>query len=178
MTKTPPTQQDLEWKQFTNSLHLNYRPNDRNYSYQGKYNYTSTSLIDGFYIKIQQNTPNTPTLASKTILSLKQNSDRYPINLYIPPNYIIAKIHLPTPNNNKPKILNPILPENINKFCIKFSETNTIQIQQLTNILKTNTKLPINQWQYICKQMDQMVNNISKLIEDTCTAPPIPTFTN
>jgi hypothetical protein len=26
--------------------------------------------------------------------------------------------------------------------------------------------------------MDQMVNNISKTIEDTCTAPPIPTLTN
>jgi hypothetical protein len=26
--------------------------------------------------------------------------------------------------------------------------------------------------------MDQLVNNISKIIEDTCTAPPIPVFTN
>jgi exonuclease III len=77
ITKTSPTQQDLEWKQFTNSLHLKYIPNDTNYSYQGGYNYTSTSFIDGFYIKIQQNTPNTPILASKTIFNLKQNSDHY-----------------------------------------------------------------------------------------------------
>jgi hypothetical protein len=177
-TKTPPTQQDLEWKQFTNSLNLKYIPNDTNYSYQIKYNYTSTSLIDGFKIKIQQNTPSTSTFASKTIFNLKQNLDHYPINLYIPLNYIITKTQLPIPNNNKPKLLNPILPENINKFCIKFSETNTIQIQQLTNILKTNTKLSINQWQYICEHLDRMVNNISKLIEDTCTALPTPTFKN
>jgi hypothetical protein len=54
-TRTTPTQQDLEWKQFTNSLHLQYIPTDPDYSYQGGNNYTSTSLIDGFYTKIQQN---------------------------------------------------------------------------------------------------------------------------
>jgi hypothetical protein len=26
--------------------------------------------------------------------------------------------------------------------------------------------------------MDQIVENLSKIIEDTCTAPPIPTLTN
>jgi hypothetical protein len=49
---TAPIQQDLDWKQFTNSLHLEYIPTNTNYSYQGGYNYTSTSLIDGFYTKI------------------------------------------------------------------------------------------------------------------------------
>jgi hypothetical protein len=82
-TNTAPTQQDLEWKQFINSLHLKYIPIDTNYSYQGGYNYTSTNLIDGFYTKIQSNTSNTPIFLSKTILNLKQNSDHYPINLYI-----------------------------------------------------------------------------------------------
>jgi hypothetical protein len=38
--------------------------------------------------------------------------------------------------------------------------------------------LPQNQWQYVCEEMDQMIQNISKIIEDTCTAPPIPTLTN
>jgi hypothetical protein len=47
-TITAPTQQDRDWKQFTNSLHLQYIPTDTNYSYQGGNNYTSTSLIDGF----------------------------------------------------------------------------------------------------------------------------------
>jgi hypothetical protein len=57
---TAPTQQDLNWKQLTNTLHLKYIPTNINYSYQGGYNYTSTSLIDGFYIKIQSSSPNTP----------------------------------------------------------------------------------------------------------------------
>jgi hypothetical protein len=35
-----------------------------------------------------------------------------------------------------------------------------------------------NQWQQICVEMDSMVQNISKIIEDTCTAPPIPTLTH
>jgi hypothetical protein len=108
-TTTNPTQQDLEWKQFTNSLHLQYISTDTNYSYQGSNNYTSTSLIDGFYTKIQQSTSNITPFTSKTILNLKQNSDHYPICLNIPPNNIVSKIHTPTPNN-KPKILNPILP--------------------------------------------------------------------
>jgi hypothetical protein len=171
-TKSAPSQQDLEWKQFTNSLHLQYIPTDTNYSYQGRNNYTSTSLIDGFYTKIQQNLPHTPAFTSKTVLNLKQNSNHYPICLNIPPNNIIAKEYTPTPNN-KPKILNPIPPENINMFCIKFSKKNTNQIQQLTNLLQNNTTLPLNQWQQICEEMDSMVQNISKIIEDTCIAPPI-----
>jgi hypothetical protein len=159
-TRIAPTQQDLEWKNFTNSLHLQYIPTDTDYSYQGGNNYTSTSLIDGFYTKIQQNPSNMPTLTSKTILNLKQNSDHYPICLDIPPNNIISKKHAPPSNNNKPKILNPIPPENINMFCIKFSETNTTQIQQLTNTLQNNTILSQNQWQQVCDEMDQMVQNI------------------
>jgi hypothetical protein len=114
----------------------------------------------------------------KTILNLKQNSDYYPICLEISPNNIISKKQAPASNNNKPKTLNPIPPENINMFCIKFSETNTNQIQQITNNLKNNTILSQNQWQQVCNEMDQMVQNISKTIEDTCTVPPIPTLTN
>jgi hypothetical protein len=152
-TNTAPTQQDLDWKQFTNSLHLIHIPTNTNYSYQGGYNYTSTSLIDGFYIKTQPSSLNTPSFLSRTILNLKQNSDHYPINLYISPNNIIAKKHLPTPNSNKPKILNPIPPENINQFCIKFSENNTTLIHQLKISYKTtqnyhiiNGNLYVNKW--------------------------------
>jgi hypothetical protein len=63
-------------------------------------------------------------------------------------------------------------------FQIKFSETNTNQIQQLTNFLQNNTTLTQSQWQHVCDKMDQMICNISKTIEDTCIAPPIPTLTN
>jgi hypothetical protein len=90
-TRTAPTQQDLDWKKFTNLLHLEYIPTNTTYSHQGGNNYTSTSLIDGFYTKIQQNPPNMPTFTSKTILNQKQNFDHYPICLDIPPNYIISK---------------------------------------------------------------------------------------
>jgi hypothetical protein len=110
-----------------------------------------------FYTKIQQNSSNIPTFTSKKILNLKKNSDHYPICLEIPPNNIISKKYPPTPNNNNPKILNLIPPENINKFCIKFSETNINQIQQLIDILQNNTILPQNQWQQVCEEMDQMI---------------------
>jgi hypothetical protein len=116
------------------------------------------------------------TFTSKTILNLKQNSDHYPICLDILPNNIISKNHALVPNNDKPKILNPIPPENINKFCIKFIETNSTQIHQLIETLQNNTILSQNQWRQVCDEMDQMVRNISKIIEETCTAPPIPTL--
>jgi hypothetical protein len=48
------------------------------------------------------------------MLNLQQNSDHFPICLNIPPNNIVSKTHIPTPNN-KPKILNPIPPEDIAK---------------------------------------------------------------
>jgi hypothetical protein len=176
-TNSAPIQQDLEWNQFTNSLHLHYIPTDTNYSYQGGNNYTSTSLIDGFYTKIQQNSSHISLFTSKTILNLQKKIDHYQICLNVPPNNIIAKKHTPTPNN-KPKILNPIPPKNINMFCIKFSKQNTNQIQLLTNLLQNNTTLSQNQWQQICVEMDSMVQNISKIIEDTCTVPPIPTLTH
>jgi hypothetical protein len=148
------------------SLHLQHIPTNTNYSYEGGNNYTSTSLIDGFYIKTQQNSPNQPTLIANTILNLKQNSYHYPICLNIPPNNIISKKPKTAPNN-KPKIFNSIPPENINMFCIKFSETTSNQIQQLINLLQNNTILPQNQWHQVCIEMDQMIQNISKIIEDT-----------
>jgi hypothetical protein len=63
-------------------------------------------------------------------------------------------------------------------FQIKFSETNTSHIQQLTNPLQNNITLTHNQWQHVCDKMDQMICNISKIIEDTCIVPSIPTLTN
>ena len=177
-TRTTSTQQDLEWSQFTNSLHLQYIPTNTDYSHQRGNNYTSTSLIDGFYIKRQQNPTNMPRFTSTTIVNLKQNFDHYPICLDIPPNNIISKIPTPAPNNNTTKILNPIPPVNINQFCIKFSEKNTMKIQQLTSILQNNRMLPPNQWQQVCEEMDLLVQNTSKIIEETCFAPPIPALTN
>jgi hypothetical protein len=117
------------------------------------------------------------TPIANTILNLKQNSDHYPICLNIPPNNILSKKPINAPNN-KTKILNPIPPENINIFRIKFAKTNSNQIQQLINLLLYDTTLSQNQWQQVCEQMDQIVQNISKIIEDTYTAPPIPILTS
>ena len=64
-TTTVPIQQDVEWKQFIETLHLQYIPTDTNYSYQGSNNYTLTSLIDGFYIKTQQTHQTRPHLYQK-----------------------------------------------------------------------------------------------------------------
>ena len=93
-----------------------------------------------------------PRLTSKTMLNQKQNFDHYPICLDIPFNNIISKLPTPAPNNNTSKILNPIPLENINQFCIKFSEKHTTKIQQLTNILqnnhKTNGNNSVRKWTY------------------------------
>ena len=62
-------------------------------------------------------------------------------------------------------------------FCIKFSKTNTNQIQQLINLLQNNTTLPQNQWLQLCLEMNQIMQRILEIIEDMCTAPPIPTLT-
>jgi hypothetical protein len=118
--------------------------------FNGKSDNAPTSLVLDCCFIWKKNT-------SKTILKLKQNLDHYPIDLYIPPNNIISKTHLLTSNSNTPKILNSILPENINKFWIKFSETNMNLIYQLITILHDNIKLPHSQWQHTCEQMDKIV---------------------
>jgi hypothetical protein len=125
-TITAPTQQDSDWKQFTNSLHLQYIPTDTNYSYQGGNNYTSTSLIDGFYTKTQQNAPHITTYTSKTILNLQQNSDHYPICLDIPPNNIIAKNTHPHQTKN-PKYLIPFRQKT--STCFVSNSQKQIQIK-------------------------------------------------
>ena len=89
----------------------------------------------------------------------------------------MSKTHTLVPNN-KPKILNPISPKNINILQIKFSETNTNRIHQLTDLLQTNTTLTQNQWQQVCEKMDQIINNISKIIEETYIVLSIPTLIN
>ena len=53
---TPPQEEDYQWKNFTTSLNLEYIPTNTSISRQGGYNYTSTSLIDGFYIHSPDNT--------------------------------------------------------------------------------------------------------------------------
>ena len=112
---TPPQEEDIQWNNFTTTLNLEYIPTNTNLSRQGGYNYTSTSLIDGFYI----NSPDNSRFSSTTNTNMNLNSDHFPVTLYIPQNILIARP--PPPVNNTPtRIMNPIPPINLEKFNIDF----------------------------------------------------------
>ena len=51
-THVPPTPPDLYQQNFLTNLQLTYIPTTTTYSRQGGKNYTHTSLIDGFFLKI------------------------------------------------------------------------------------------------------------------------------
>ena len=84
---TPPQAEDIQWKNFTTTLKLEYIPTNLNISRQGGYNYTSTSLIDGFYI----NSSNNSTFTSTINTDMNLNSDHYPVTLHIPQNILLAR---------------------------------------------------------------------------------------
>jgi hypothetical protein len=84
---TPPQEEDIQWKNFTTTLNLEYIPTNLNLSKQGGYNYTSTSLIDGFYI----NSPDNSRFISTTNTNMNLNSDHYPVTLHVPQNILIAR---------------------------------------------------------------------------------------
>jgi hypothetical protein len=84
---TPPQEEDIQWKNFTTTLNLEYIPTNTNFSRQGGYNYTSTSLIDGFYI----NSPDNSRFTSTINTNMNLNSDHYPVTLHIPQNMLIAR---------------------------------------------------------------------------------------
>jgi hypothetical protein len=95
--RTNPTQQDIQWKQLTNSLHLEYILTNTNYTHQGKDNYIHTSLIDGFYIS----TPHSTLIPYQAKPNINQqfNSDYHRITLNIPPpNTLISRTHIPITN--------------------------------------------------------------------------------
>jgi endonuclease/exonuclease/phosphatase family metal-dependent hydrolase len=110
---TPPQEEDIQWKNFTTNLNLEYILTNINLSRQGGYNYTSTSLIDGFY----NNSPDKNIFTSTTNTNMNLNSDHYPVTLHILQNILIARP--PPPTNTTPtRILNPIPPKNLEKFNI------------------------------------------------------------
>jgi hypothetical protein len=169
---TPPQEEDIEWKNFTTTLNLEYIPTNSNISRQGGYNYTSTSLIDGFYI----NSPNNTRFTSTTNTNMNLNSDHYPVTLHIPQNTLIARP--PPPENiTHIRILNPIPLENLENFNIEFFEANSTQLTELTNLLENHNNITLYQWQEACTTLDNIVKNISISIEKTCKATPIPTLT-
>jgi hypothetical protein len=72
------------------------------------------------------------------------NSDHYPVTLYIPHNTFIAR---PPPSTNTipTMILNPISPENLEKFNIALFEENSIQLKELTTLLEDHQHLTLDQ---------------------------------
>ena len=132
-----------------------------------------TSLIDGFFIKTQNHT----TYTSTTLVETNLNSDHTPIILHIPPNKLIARQPPPPPTTCTVRIMNPIPQENLEKFKTKFFEENAIQLNNITTLLSLD-QLTQNQWQSTCAQMDQIIQKISKIIKNTCSATPIPILTN
>ena len=89
---TPPQEEDFQWRIFTTSLNLEYVPTNTIFSRQGGNNYTSTNLIDGFYI----NSPDNSRYSSTTYTHIDLNSDHYPITLHIPHNTLLARTIPPT----------------------------------------------------------------------------------
>jgi hypothetical protein len=112
-SNTPPQEKNIQWKNFTTTLNLEYIPTNTNISRQEGYNYTSTSLIDGFYI----NSPDNSRFTSTTNTNMNLNSDHYPVSLHIPQNILIGRP--PPPTNTTPtRIVNPIPLENLENFNI------------------------------------------------------------
>ena len=168
---TPPQIEDIEWNTFVNNLHLTYIPTNSSYSRQGGQNYNQTSLIDGYYIKTTNNTLYTSTINHDHNL----NSDHSPVTLHIPPNTLLARC-MPQVEAKPPRILNPIPQTNIDKFKIEYFEENTLQINELTNMLR-NDQITNDQWQSACAKLDHLIKNISDTIQNTCSAPPLPILT-
>ena len=105
------------------------------------------------------------------------NLDHYPVVLHIPHNTLIARPP-PLTNTSPTRILNPIPPENIEKFNITFFEENFAQIKALTALLVNHQHLSPNQWAEACTIFDHIVNKILETIERTCQADPLPNLTN
>jgi exonuclease III len=128
-----PQQQDHQWRHFTQSLGLIYIPIDSSFTRQEGYNYTHTSLIDGYYIK----SPNNTIYTSYTNLDFPQNSDHFPVSLNIPNNFLLARPPPPHPTI-APRLLNPIPQHNLDLFNLIFLSTHSFIIDNLRNLLNQN----------------------------------------
>ena len=102
-----------------------------------------------------------------------------------PPTYtIVYPLHtlfaniLPLPSNPTPRIFNPILKENLKTLSTQFFENNSIQLNKLIQLLKTNNQLTPYQWQTTCTSLETPISNISTSFQNTCNAPPTSTSQN
>jgi hypothetical protein len=83
----PPQQPDYQWRNFTQSLGFMYTNTNTTYTRQGRLDYTHTSLIDGYFTKSPHNT----RFTSQTNTDFQQNSDYFPVSLFLPNNIILAR---------------------------------------------------------------------------------------
>jgi exonuclease III/uncharacterized phage-associated protein len=83
----PPQQPDYQWRNFTQSLGFMYTNTNTTYTRQGGLDYTHTSLIDGYFTK----SPHNIRFTSQTNTNFQQNSDHFPVSLFLPNNIILAR---------------------------------------------------------------------------------------
>jgi hypothetical protein len=80
-----------------------YTNTNTTYTRQGRLDYTHTSLIDGYFTKSPHNT----RFTSQTNTDFQQNSDHFPISLFLPNNIILAQPP-PLTTTTHSRLLNPI----------------------------------------------------------------------
>ena len=139
-TNTPPQEEDIQWKKFTESLNFEYIPTNANFSRQGGYNYTSSSLIDSSYI----DSPVNNRFTSTTNINTNLNSVHYLVTLHILHNTLMARPP-PLATTTQTRILNPIPPENLEKFSIEFFKGNSTRIIELIQLLENHDHLTLDQ---------------------------------
>jgi hypothetical protein len=59
------------------------------------------------------------------------------------------------------RILNPIPQTNLDSFNISFFSTHSLEIENLTHLLKSHETLSNHQWQEACHALDNIINQIS-----------------
>lgn len=119
---------------FTSNLNLQFIPNNTHFSRQGWDNYTSTSLIDGFYT-------NTPHLSftCTTNTSSTHNLEHFPIILHTHPDLLIYKATGKPPTNHTPRLHNPIMEVTLQALNAKFNQNCPkwlLKFHQHTNIYR------------------------------------------
>jgi endonuclease/exonuclease/phosphatase family metal-dependent hydrolase len=81
-----PQQPNYQWRNFTQTLGLTYIPTNTSYTRQGGFDYTHTSLIDGYFTK----SPDNISYTSQTNTDFQHNSDHFPVSLFLPNNTILV----------------------------------------------------------------------------------------
>jgi hypothetical protein len=123
------------------------------------FNYTHTSLLDGYFIKSLINV----IYSSQTNVDFLHNSDHFLVSLFLLHNILIVRL-LPSPLSTKIRLLNPIPQTNLDLFNLSFFAAYSLQIDNLTNLFQTNDSLNCNHWQEACRAFEEITTNITKIL--------------